>query len=223
MARQKISGLPAVRCMQMRLGKNVALCVPLQARTESLEQYRTSTRKGSFMELGKEHLDRFQHLIDTLQQNDPYGHSFKLFQSLERYEAAATDYDYDFVVENQRGMKMFGIPLFLNKALIPVFDPATFQLANGKNLSINYDKIDNFHLPDLDWVWAWPKWYVLMLNDVDDQGWLYLGISFRLRHHWKGKYYFGNFVRRRIWVRLRQKKDQEGRTETRDFCSYNLQ
>lgn len=174
------------------------------------------------MDVEAEHLDRFQHLIDTLQEKDPGGHTFKLFDSLERYEAGSPDYDYDFVVENQRGMKVFGIPLFLNKALIPVFDPATFQLANGKNLAINYDNIDNFHLPDLDWAWAWPKWYVLMLNDVDDQGWLYLGISFKLRHRWKGKYYFGNFVRRRIWVRLRHKKEHDETTEILNFQSYRL-
>lgn len=136
-----------------------------------------------------------------------------LHQILANYAAssgvgACGVYDFDFVVENQRGMKFFGIPLFSDKSLLPFVDPLSYQLLNGKDVLLNYDNLENYPLPDLRWRWCWSLWYILMIDDVDDQGWIYLHLLFRNRGHWKGKYYFGNFVRRRVWVRMRHQPDQ---------------
>lgn len=114
------------------------------------------------------------------------------------------EYKYDLLIENQRGVTLFGIPLFLKNGLLPILDPSNFQLINGQNYKLINDLLINYPLPDLNWSWYWDNWYILMLNDVDDQGWIYSKIDFQSKH-WKGKYYFGNFVRRRIWVRLRRR------------------
>lgn len=126
-----------------------------------------------------------------------------------------TNVEFEFVIENQRGMKFFGIPLFSTKSLIPLFDPPSFQLLSGKFLleavengnhmeSVHTSLANLYPLPDLNWEWTWENWYVFMLHDVDDQGWIYLSFWFGSKH-WKGKYYFGNFIRRRIWIRLRNR------------------
>lgn len=117
------------------------------------------------------------------------------------------EYKIELIIENQRGLKFFGIPLFSNNILLPIVDPSSFQLLNGENLKLIDNKLDNLPLPDLNWQWDWNDWYVLMLDDVDDQGWIYSKIFFN-SHHWKGKYYFGNFIRRRVWMRLRRRQAQ---------------
>lgn len=114
------------------------------------------------------------------------------------------EYKLELVIENQRGFKVFGIPVFSDKSLVPVLDPSTFQSINGHNLKLINNNLNNLPLPDLGWEWEWDNWYILMLNDVDDQGWIYSKLLFR-SHHWKGKYYFGNFIRRRVWIRLRRR------------------
>ena len=43
-----------------------------------------------------------------------------------------------------------------------------------------------------------------MFNDVDPHGWMYSNVFFQCAK-WKGKYYFGNTVRKRVWIRLRKK------------------
>ncbi|CAK7895919.1 hypothetical protein CAAN1_03S01090 [[Candida] anglica] len=128
-------------------------------------------------------------------------------------EIIGKDIDFEFIIENQRGLKFFGIPLFSSKPLIPIVDPPNFQSLNGnsilnavelRNDSIHTTLTNIYPLPDLNWEWTWDTWYVVMLYDVDDQGWIYSGLLFNSKH-WKGKYYFGNFVRRRIWARLRNR------------------
>ncbi|ODQ80069.1 hypothetical protein BABINDRAFT_28536, partial [Babjeviella inositovora NRRL Y-12698] len=114
---------------------------------------------------------------------------------------------YDFVVENQRGMTLFGIPMFSKHSLLEPLDPPSYQSVNTNN-----DVLQGYHrailelypLPDLLWDWAWDSWCILMNNDVDDQGWIYLRFFFQ-SSLWHGKSKLGNFVRRRIWVRLRVK------------------
>ncbi|EAZ63314.2 Sporulation-specific protein 73 [Scheffersomyces stipitis CBS 6054] len=125
----------------------------------------------------------------------------------------ATDIQFDFVLENQRGMKLFGIPLYSKNSLLPLIDPSTYQSIKGKRLLISADHLNNFPLPDFSWTWSWDSWYVLMCNDVDDQGWVYSNLFFNnyfTDRTWKGKYYLGNFVRRRIWVRMRKKSEISG-------------
>lgn len=112
------------------------------------------------------------------------------------------EYEFESLVENQRGLMFFGITFFSSKSLLPVLDPPLFLRLNGKRVRLPYDSIDNFVLPDFDWIWAWSLWYVLMLHDVDDLGWAYLRVWGK---HWHGKYQFGDTVRRRVWIRMRQR------------------
>ncbi|WPK27390.1 hypothetical protein PUMCH_004777 [Australozyma saopauloensis] len=114
----------------------------------------------------------------------------------------AEEYKIDALIENQRGLKFFGVPLFSGKSLLPVLDPPMFQRLNGKRVKLSYDSLDNYVLPDFGWSWSWSSWYVLMLHDVDELGWAYLGVWGKW---WHGKYRFGDCVRRRVWVRMRQR------------------
>lgn len=117
-------------------------------------------------------------------------------------------FECDVIVENQRGIKFFGIPLFSRKSLIPLLDPPAYQRLDGSKVLLSFDAIDNYPLPDLDWTWAWTLWYVLMLNDVDELGWMYL-LCFWWLLNWHGKYYFGDFSRKRLWARLRSRNDKQ--------------
>lgn len=139
--------------------------------------------------------------------NDTISINLSFFNKIKRLLLDNKEYEFKFelVIENQRGFKMFGIPFFSSNGLLPLVDPSSFQLINGQNLMLIDHSLDNLPLPDLYWEWEWDKWYVLMLDDVDDQGWIYSKILFKSRH-WKGKYYFGNFIRRRVWMRLRKRK-----------------
>ncbi|CDK24871.1 unnamed protein product [Kuraishia capsulata CBS 1993] len=107
---------------------------------------------------------------------------------------------FDIIVENERGAMLFGIPMYSKNTLIDPFDPPKFQNIKGHEIT----DIKLFALPALGWKWSWPNWYVLMISDVDDQGWIYSSIRFKSQH-WKGVARFGNFVRRRIWIRMREK------------------
>lgn len=134
----------------------------------------------------------------------------ELLQSMLRtYGAPPGELAFDVIVENQRGMKLFGIPLFSGKSLFPLVDPSLFERVEGTKVLLNHDSISNYPLPDLDWVWVWDLWHVLMANDVDELGWVYLIKFLSWLLHWHGKYYFGDFVRRRLWVRLRKRTGKE--------------
>lgn len=117
---------------------------------------------------------------------------------------------FDMVHENQRGAKFFAIPLFSSRSLIPCLDPHQYLRWDGVPLMLPYNSLDNYPLPDLGWRWLWDSWHVLMLNDVDDQGWRYR-FMFQGRR-WHGKYYFGDFVRRRTWIRMRHREKLWGET-----------
>lgn len=156
--------------------------------------------------------DQFHHLSKLLKYNiEPSQLDHLLENYIEESEYPPSKikqdehvvYDFDFIIENQRGMKVFGIPLFSNKSLLPFIDPSNYQHINGKTILLNYNKIENYPLPDLAWKWGWSNWYIYMVHDVDDQGWIYSSLIFNWKFNWKGKYYFGNFIRRRIWIRLR--------------------
>lgn len=112
------------------------------------------------------------------------------------------EYKIETLVENQRGIKILGITLFSSKSLIPLLDPSLYLRLNGKQVRIPYDSLDNYVLPDFGWKWTWSTWYVLMLNDTDELGWLYLGVWGK---RWHGNYRFGDCVRKRVWVRLRER------------------
>lgn len=123
--------------------------------------------------------------------------------SLASFNSSIHPYQFDFIIEHERGIKLFGIPLFSHKSLWPIIDPSHYQSISGKKLSIPIS-LENYPLPDFDWQWQWDRWYVFMFNDVDPHGWMYSNVFFQCAK-WKGKYYFGNTVRKRIWIRLRKK------------------
>ncbi|RLV86423.1 hypothetical protein JA9_004399 [Meyerozyma sp. JA9] len=106
----------------------------------------------------------------------------------------------DYIVEYQRGFKFFGIPLYSQRSLIPFSDPSEFETLGGRKLLLSYGSMQNYPLPDLNWHWDWERWYVLMTDSVDDQGWMYAGWS-----GWSAKYRLGTGIRRRIWVRRRRR------------------
>ncbi|ODV95489.1 hypothetical protein PACTADRAFT_26525, partial [Pachysolen tannophilus NRRL Y-2460] len=108
--------------------------------------------------------------------------------------------DYDIIAENQRGLIILGIPLFSKYSLVSPFDPPYYQNVNGNSIN----DLSLYPLPDLNWKWSWDRWYVLMNDDVDDKGFVYSAINFN-SVNWKGKYKFGNSIRRRIWIRMREK------------------
>ncbi|KAG7191961.1 uncharacterized protein KQ657_002567 [Scheffersomyces spartinae] len=120
----------------------------------------------------------------------------------------SSEYRLELVVENQRGMKVLGIPLYSGKTLIPKMDPTNFQQLSGDNLYLLGD-LSQFPLSDFGWEWTWPEWYVLMASDVDEEGWVYSRLFFASKH-WKGKHYMGHFIRRRVWIRLRNKVPATG-------------
>lgn len=112
----------------------------------------------------------------------------------------------EFVVENQRGMAIGGVPYYSSQLLLPFIDPLEFEKVGGGRLLIPHHNLNHYPLPGPQWEWSWPHWYVFMGEDVDDEGWVYARMLFSKYGHWKGKYYPGNFVRRRIWIRLRHKQ-----------------
>lgn len=152
-------------------------------------------------------MDNYEHLISLLEANNFNTQSLSSVLSMHVLpEDDTIDIAFDVIIENQRGLKLFGIPLFSRKSLIPFLDPPLFQRLDGLKVSLSLGKIENYPLPDFGWQWSWHQWYVLMLNDVDELGWVYLLIFLRLRLRWHGKYYFGDFVRRRLWVRMLQRE-----------------
>ncbi|RCK56447.1 hypothetical protein Cantr_04871, partial [Candida viswanathii] len=54
---------------------------------------------------------------------------------------SATPYQFDFIVENERGLKMFGIPLYSHRSLLPIIDPSNYQNINGQTLDQSLSKI----------------------------------------------------------------------------------
>lgn len=104
------------------------------------------------------------------------------------------DVDYDVLIESERGLTLFGFPLF-SPQLFP-WDPPQFSAANG--VQVNGPRL--FPLPTQQWSWAWDRWHIMMIGDTDDQGWQY---AWRFESRWwRARMVFG-CVRRRLWIRLR--------------------
>lgn len=125
----------------------------------------------------------------------------------------------DSLVENERGITLFGIPMFSSSLLMPHLDPTHWQIINVEDMKLKnigehsllsrgelYPLAKSAHVGE--------KWFVLMdfgdTVDMDDQGWLY-SWSFD-SSRWKSKH---GFVRRRIWV----KKDDQMATGLSASCS----
>lgn len=130
------------------------------------------------------------------------------FQNFAEGNLKASDplqeYKFEILVESQRGAKLFGIPLFSGRSLLPVVDPPENLRLNGQAVLLPNGSKENYPLPGLDWLWSWRLWHVMMLHDVDEAGWTYR-LFWRPGAKAHGKYYFGDFVRRRLWIRMRQR------------------
>lgn len=110
------------------------------------------------------------------------------------------DTAFDIIIENQRGTMFFGISLFSQNSLITPVDPPVYQTLKGDPIP----DLKLIPLPDFHWQWAWPHWSIAMIGDVDEDGFVYSHVRFSSKR-WKGVYKFGNFVRRRIWIRRRDR------------------
>lgn len=132
-------------------------------------------------------------------------------------EQLKRELSYELIIEHERGIILFGYPFFNKSALIKGLDPPLFVNKHNKPVNITERGHStttgafsyNMNLYPLDaanWKWKWDKWYVLMLEaDTDDQGWVYSGLTF-YSSNWRGKYRFGNSVRKRVWIRLKERR-----------------
>lgn len=155
-------------------------------------------------------MSNYKQLIELLQEHkyDTAGFRDNFCDYLPHETELSENHFFDVIVEHQRGFKWFGIPLFSSKSLLPLLDPPTYLRLDGGKILLANDSLNNYVLPDLDWSWVWDLWYILMLADVDEQGWLY-SLFWRFNSQWHGKYYFGDFVRKRLWIRLRRNLNLE--------------
>lgn len=167
--------------------------------TQQLERMGAGTGRRSVYEgLARVHTNltslRDTSLPDSIEVEDDVGED----------EAEEEDYGPHSVVdrcfENQRGWFLFGFPFFSANSLMPV-DPKPWT--SDKGVAISGDA-SSYLLPDVTWRWAWKRWYVDMSLDVDDQGWAY---SWRFgSRSWHGSHlWLQSFVRRRAWIRKREK------------------
>nr|POF01125.1 meiotically up-regulated gene 65 protein [Quercus suber] len=109
----------------------------------------------------------------------------------------------DILYENQRGTFFFGIPRYSSNSLLPS-DPKPWQNAQLRTSPVD---IRNAQVPDPNWEWVWPSWYVDMSRDVDEEGWEY-SFMFKAGFNWHGNHpWMHSFVRRRRWIRMRKRKD----------------
>ncbi|KAG7893760.1 hypothetical protein KL908_002814 [Ogataea polymorpha] len=108
-------------------------------------------------------------------------------------------YKYEVIIENQRGATLLGIPMYSRESLLYPLDPPKFQTLRGHAIT----SLNLYPLPSRSWRWSWNNWFILMIQDVDQEGWVYSKVRFGSRK-WKGVGRFGNFVRRRVWVRKRE-------------------
>ena len=92
---------------------------------------------------------------------------------------------------------MFGSKFYSKESVLYPLDPPKYQTLTGKNLM----KLSMYPEPASNWRWSWNHWHIMMINDVDEDGWIYSSMRFG-SYHWSGVGKFGNFVRRRIWIRM---------------------
>jgi len=167
------------------------------------------------------------------------------------------DVEIDILFENQRGAFFFGIPLFSSNSLLN-FDPTAWETPVITHAAPDKPKdaldaqkqkkwrrkmdpeklqatlhpsavnITNAQLPSPLWEWSWPRWYVDMSGDVDEEGWSYSFAFWKPSASWHGTHpWFHSFVRRRRWLRKRVRKHHrlatEGKTGPKDAHRLNAE
>ncbi|GME80041.1 unnamed protein product [Ambrosiozyma monospora] len=126
-------------------------------------------------------------LLDTSQPTELPQALSSLFSSISSDDTSAVNdsndnnIKYDVLLENQRGAKLFGIPLYGSDPILTPFDPPKFETLSGLKVANMY----HYPLPGKSWVWCWKSWHILMIKDVDEEGWIYARMRFG-SHHWKG-------------------------------------
>ncbi|GAV27053.1 hypothetical protein PMKS-000514 [Pichia membranifaciens] len=116
---------------------------------------------------------------------------------------------YEIIIENQRGATLFGSKMFCKQSVLYPLDPPKYQALTGQNLT----SLSMYPEPGNNWRWCWKKWHVIMIKDVDEEGWIYSTIRFG-SYNWTGVGKFGNFVRRRIWVRMVERVHTEDKGDS---------
>lgn len=112
-------------------------------------------------------------------------------------EKTTSNFKYEVIIESQRGSTISGNHIYSKDSIIYPIDPPKFQTIWGDNL----ESLRLYPDPGLNWEWGWKNWHVLMIDDVDEEGWIYSNFRFGSKH-WSGVGRLGKFVRRRIWIRL---------------------
>lgn len=149
-------------------------------------------------------------LLKQLNANLVYAYNFhQILKELITFndEILKDDIQFDFIIENQRGMKVFGMPLYNHKLLFPFIDPPHYTSIHNKKVSIINNKLTNYPLL-YKWKYVWDSWFILMFNDVDTQGWNYSYNIFSNHNSWNGEHSWYKFIRKRIWIRLRKRVDE---------------
>lgn len=153
--------------------------------------------------------------VHSLNFSKPPETSFEEVYFLEKGLGTQSDLSYDLLVEHERGCTVFGYPLFSKTMLAPFIDPPEFtnqyglpvnvtQLGRNTSTGAPMHNLALYPLEQARWKWKWDRWHVLMIGpDTDDQGWVYSGLRFGSKH-WTGKYRFGNSVRKRFWIRVKE-------------------
>jgi len=111
-------------------------------------------------------------------------------------------YEWDYVMEHQRGFRFLSTPLFSGAGLLPM-DPPPFATIGPAPIPCS---LEDFQLPSPEWRWAGDGWCVDMRGDgeVQEDGFEY-NWWFRQKG-WRpmiGFWSTGAYVRRRRWMRLR--------------------
>ncbi len=122
-------------------------------------------------------------------------------ESFSKLLSSISNIKFEFIIENQRGSTILGIPMYTSKSLLQPLDPPKFQTLNGKALESTL----MYPLPGSNWCWVWKEWHILMLDNMDENGWTYSSTGFRGRCWYDAKC-LGAFVRRRLWLRMAEEK-----------------
>lgn len=125
----------------------------------------------------------------------------------------------DILYENQRGGFLCGLALFSSAAL-GASDAPPWTNSSFKPSATN---IHNAQPPDPSWEWAWAEWKINHDEQVkmDEDGWEY-SFMFSKKFSWHGPRWYNSYVRRRAWIRKRERqhsgyKTMEGHMLNSDY------
>lgn len=159
-----------------------------------------------------------QELLECLSQFTLQENTYEIASNLnDQLKKGRDDVKYEIVIENQRGATVFGSKIYTQQQLFYPVDPPKFQTLTGMKLQ----SLELYPEPNHNWKWVWNKWHVLMINDVDENGWIYSKVSFNSKN-WTSAGQFGKFARRRIWIRMMKKTHDDFTTEQDDEVENTL-